>query len=93
MYIVASVGNIIDQLEEIVFFVIHIAVEIIVPLSPFYVQPLIIPLFRQWNSDNRRICNGVCLGLPSDQTVLSSSGIWGDYCDRGPDVIVIILLL
>jgi hypothetical protein len=43
MYIMASVRNIIDQLEEIVFFVIHISVEIIMILSSFYVQPLIIP--------------------------------------------------
>jgi len=90
MYSTGTVRNIIDQLEEIVFCVIHIAVEIIVVLSPFYFQPLIILLFRHWHDDTRRICNGLCPGLPPEQPVLSSSGIWGGSFKRGPDVIVII---
>jgi hypothetical protein len=93
MYITATVRNIIYQLEEIVFFVIYIAIEIVVTLSSFHVQPLIIPLSRQWNNDTRRTYNGVCPGLPSNKTVLNSSGIRGGSFKRAPDVIMIILLL
>jgi hypothetical protein len=64
MYVLASVRNLKVQLEEIVFFVIHIAVEIIMILSLFYVQPLIIPLFRHWNNGTTPIC--VCENLGSE---------------------------
>ena len=60
MYIRVTVRNIRVRLEEIVFLVIYIAAEIIVTLSPFYGQPLIIQFLRS----AIMILGGYVLGYP-----------------------------